>query len=144
MFTLSSCVPDSSVSFYMVLFVLQLELLDTSIICKSNFLLSCHSLISVHVLLSMLNNLMSGIPSSAGPFPGTLKNLHLAHLFLCLNFTVHMPNCSIFYWLYVFNMAELLVVACNSAIFVVFGNRILNVLHNIKLPWFLVYILYFI
>ena len=74
------------------LFVLQVGLLNFSIICGSNFLLSCGlSIIPIipHVILSMLIISISGIPNSAELSPGSTKNLHLTHLFLGLNFTVH-------------------------------------------------------
>ena len=45
---------------------------------------------------------MPGISNSAGSSPGTTKNVFLRHLSLCLNFTVHMPNCSMSDWLCVF------------------------------------------
>ena len=49
----------------------------------------------LHIIICLPSGSMWGIPGSAGPSPGTTKNLHLALLLLCLNFTVHVPNCSI-------------------------------------------------
>ena len=79
-----------------------------------NILFFCGSPITSHVILSMFSNSVSGIPSSTGPSPGTTKNLNLAVSSLCLNITVHTPNCSILDWLYVFSMTELFLVACKA------------------------------
>ena len=80
----------------------QFGLSDISIVSESNFLISCGLCFMTQVILSMFSNSISGIPSSAGSPPGTTKNLHLTHLSLCLIFTVHVPSCSMFNWLYVF------------------------------------------
>ena len=99
-----------------VLLALQLEMLDTSIVCKLNFQLSCMLLITSQIIFSMFSSLMSGIPSSAGPSPDTIKNLHLAYLSMCLNLTVHtylivwyQTNCMFF------SITELFYVVCSAA-----------------------------
>ena len=69
------------------MFVLQLGMSDASIACPSSFLLSFRLLITLHVLLSMFNILMSGIPSSERLCPGATKNLYFAfclHVFILL------------------------------------------------------------
>ena len=131
------------VSYHGALFVLQLGILDASIVCELNFLLSCRSLITSPVILSMFSSSMSGIQRSSGTSLGTTKNLHLALLSLCLNFTVHTPNTSISDWPCVFNMTELFFVVSNAAN-VDFGNNILNTLNGIKLSSLPVSILYII
>ena len=78
-----------------ILFVLQLGLLDDCIVSESNFLSAFCSPITSHVILSMSNNSMSGIPSSAGLSPNAPKNLHLANLYLYFNLNIHLPNYSI-------------------------------------------------
>ena len=90
MFALLSCASTLSVLFYKALFVLQLGLLDANIVCKLNFLLSCGSPITSHVIFSMFSSSLSAIHSRAGPYPGTTKNLHLLFFSLCLNLIVHM------------------------------------------------------
>ena len=72
-----------------------------------NPLPSCRYPITLHIVFSMSSNLTSGILSSAGPSPGTTKNLHLMILSLCLNLTLHTPNCSVPDCLYDFSMMEL-------------------------------------
>ena len=42
-----------------------------------------------HVMLHMFSILMSGIPSSAGPAPGSIENLHLALLSLSQYYVTH-------------------------------------------------------
>ena len=71
-----------------------------SIFCELNFLLSCGLSITPSVIFNILSSSMSGIPSSAGPSQDITKNLHLAVLSLCLNLTVHSPNCLICNWLF--------------------------------------------
>ena len=101
---------------YMSSFIcLQLGPLDACIVCESNFLPWCGSSISSHVIISMFNSSISGIPSSIGPSPGTTKKLHLAYISFCLNPTVHVPEHSILDWFYDFNMAELFFVVHKAA-----------------------------
>ena len=57
---------------------------------------SCQS----HIIFIVFSILMSGIPSRTGPSPSSTMNLHLAFLSLCLNLTLHIPNCLISDWLY--------------------------------------------
>ena len=130
------CTSTLSVLICGALFVVQLGVLYISIACESNFLLSCRSSSILHVILSMLNTSIPGIPYTAGPSSGTTKNLHLTHLSLCLYFTVHMTNC-------IFNMTKLFFVVQNTS-FVEFQNKIVNTLYGIRLPLHLVSILYVI
>ena len=81
--------------------VLKLGLLDTSIVSELNCPLSHRSLITLHIIYRMFSSSMSGIPSHAVPSPCTTKYLHFA-FYLCLNYTVYMPNCLKFDSLYVF------------------------------------------
>ena len=83
------------------------------------------------IIFCMFSSSNPGIPSSAGPSLVTTKNLHLAVLSLCLNHTVHAPNCLLSNWLYVFNMTALFFVV-HTAADVEFGKRILNTLNGIK------------
>ena len=99
-FILSLCTITPSVLICGVLFVLQLGLLDVTTLCMMKFLLSCGLPIISHIILSIRSSLISAIPSSAGPSPGTTKNQHLTHLPLYLNFTEHMPRWCISDWLY--------------------------------------------
>ena len=59
--------------------------------------------IVLQLIVSMFSNSISGIPSNGFPFPGTTKKLHILHLLLCSTVTLHMPNCIIVVWLYVFS-----------------------------------------
>ena len=83
MFVLFTCVCTLSILFHGFLLVLQLGLLDASIVCKSNFQLLCGSLITLYFILSMFSCKVCGIPSSAGPSSGVTKNLCL-HFYLCV------------------------------------------------------------
>ena len=111
--------------------VLQLGLLDAFIVCKLRVMISCWSPVSSHVIFSIFCSSMSGIPRSAGPSPGTTKNVHLAFLSLCLNLTVYTLNCLVSNVPYIFNMIELFFVVCKAAN-INFGNRILKTLNGIR------------
>ena len=54
---------------------------------------------------------MSGIPSNAGPSPGTKNNVHLTHLSLCHNFTMYLLSCSVLDRLYVLSNIYLFIMA---------------------------------
>ena len=98
----------------------------------------------IHMLFSVCLALWYLVfQSSAGPSPGTTKNLNSIHLSLSLNFTVHMTNFSISDWLYVFNMTQVFLCHVTPAI-MDFVNKILNTLNGIRLPWLLVSISYVI
>ena len=58
-----------SALFYRALFVSQLGPLDASIVCESDFLISCGSPIISHIIFSMFHSLITGILSSAGQSP---------------------------------------------------------------------------
>ena len=84
---------------------LQLGLLDASIVCKLNILLSCRLPITLLIIFSMFSTSMSWIPSSAGPSPGTTKNLHFT-FYLCVVislythiFVQHLTDCMFLVWL---------------------------------------------
>ena len=98
MFSLSLHTSVLAVVICRALFVLQLGLLGVSIVCESKFLLSwCSSIIS-DINHLMLSTSISGIPRNAVQSPGSTRNLHLTHLSLCVNFTVHIPICLITDW----------------------------------------------
>ena len=102
MFIVPLCIPILSVLFYGASCVWHLRLLDSCIVYELNFLLSDGSLITSHVICRMLSSLMSGIQSNAEPSPAMTKDVHLAILSFCIEFTVHMPTCSLSDLLYVF------------------------------------------
>ena len=68
--------------FCVALSVLQPGQLDASIVCKSNFLFSCGSLITSNIVFSMFSRSVLGIPRSVGPSPWVTMNL--AFLSFCL------------------------------------------------------------
>ena len=57
-------------------------------------------------------------------FPGTTKKLHILHLLLFSNVTLHMPNCIIVDWLYIFSLTFVSFVAANCSS-VALGNNFL-------------------
>ena len=129
-FVLLPCVPALSVLFCGTLLLLQLWLLDVSIVSEANFLPSCQPLVILKVILSMFSSLMSGIPSSARLSTFStfvfVSNLYCTHAKLFnIQLTVH------------FYMTELFLVLCNSAK-TDYGNRILNTVNSIKIPLLLV------
>ena len=87
MFILSLCLPNLTVSSHGALFVLQLGLLDASVVCESNLLISCRLLVTSHDILSKCGKSMSGIPCSAVPSHDNTENLYLVILSLYLNST---------------------------------------------------------
>ena len=103
------------------------------IIWESNFLPACWPSVTSQIILSMSNTSMSSLPNSAGPSPGTTKDLHFTTLSLFLNLTVHTPNWSMFELLYIFNTMGFFFVLHNSSI-VDLGKRILKIYTGIKLP----------
>ena len=83
----------------------------TSYYASVCFLFSC--LFGTLLLVSELNQyfklikfsaMVSGIPNSACPFPGTTKKHAFFVTFLNLIWTMHMPNCVMCVQLYVFNL----------------------------------------
>ena len=74
---------------------------------------------------------LSGILSNAMPSPGITKNLHLTHT----------TGLSLFDWLYVLSMIDLIIVLFNSAI-ANLGNNILKTWNSMKFPSLHVSILY--
>ena len=87
------------------------------VIWESNFLPACWPLVTSHVTFSMPDTSISGIPNSAGPSPGTTKNLHLTTLFLCVNLTAHIPY---------FSMFKLLCVSNTTAFFVTHSSYVVH------------------
>ena len=63
---------------------------DVSLVCKLNFLHTCCWSSTSQIICSEPNSSISGILNSAGPLPGTTKNLHGTTLFF--NQTEEKPN----------------------------------------------------
>ena len=91
--------------------------------------------------LIMLSTAVSGILSSAWPFPGTTKNTHHFFKFLNLIETAHVPYCVICILLYVlsFMLPFMDPLSCSSDIFL---NSFLNIHNGTVLPLLPVMILY--
>ena len=104
------------------------------------FQLTTSTCIELMFKLSIFNAAMSGIPSSAWPFPGTTKNTSFFE-FLNLIVTVHVPCCVICVPLYVFNFMLLFMepFSCSYGIFL---NSFLNIYWHYVCPLLPVSILY--
>ena len=90
----------------------------------------------LQLVVRMFSISISGIPSNnACPFPETTKILHILCLLSCSNFSVHMPNCVIVVWLYVFSLMFVFLVAANCSI-VAWGNNFLYMYKCIIFPFY--------
>ena len=71
--------------------------------------------IVLQLIVSMLSKWISGIPNNVCPFPGTTKKLHILHLLLFSNVTLHMSSCIIVDWLYIFSLIFVSFVVANCS-----------------------------